>query len=89
VPLSCARQFCSKPAHHRPVLVLRTTVELDGSVAVRMIVPLPVCPRCVPDIGVKELVSDGAWLAIEDLFRERGRAVPDRSLTTVEWEPWA
>lgn len=89
MPLSCARMFCSKPAPYRPVLVLRTSVALDGSADARMTVPLPICPACLPDIGVPELVNDEGWKLVAQVFLDNGRPVPDPSLTTVEWEPWA
>lgn len=81
----CKTPGCLGRGYWQPVLCLSP----DGKRYMRIPMRDKIfCKQCKGSIGLEaggELLTAATWLQIEDMFRLKGREVPERELTYLEW----
>ncbi len=83
--MRCSHDECSAPPRWRPVLVLRS--KKDESPSRASLVQLGYCDVHKRTTQLATFLSEEGFTKLNKFLREAYRPPPDKSLTTLDWEP--
>lgn len=80
--MKCAIKDCELHARRRPVIVMRSTKSPKAS---RAVLNIGCCDKHAKTRTIDDFLTPAGWLKLVRHSVENGGAVPERSLSTLEW----